>query len=105
VSDGNYLDVIDDLFVGIKGSNPGQPEGFSLVVLPDGHSGEEMIAYVKQAAKKHKLINIIFHGIGGDHLSVTTEAHEQLVKYLAENRDIYWTDTYLNIMKHANDQL
>ena len=103
-SDGNYLDVIDDIFVGIKGSVAGQPQSFSLVVQPNGHSGDEMIAAVKSATQKYKLLNIIFHGIGGDHLSVSTEAHEKLVKFLADNRDIYWTDTYLNIMKYVNGE-
>lgn len=100
-SDGNYLEAIDDLFVGIKGYTPGQPQDFSLVVLPNGHSGDELIAAVESAAQKHKLLNIIFHGIGGDHLSVSAEAHEKLVEYLADNRDIYWTDTYRNIVKHT----
>ena len=48
------------------------------------------------------MVQIIFHGIGGDHLAVSKEAHEQLIKYLAENQDKYWTDTYINIMRYLN---
>jgi hypothetical protein len=32
---------------------------------------------------------------------VSAEAHEQLLQYLAANRDIYWVDSYINIMKVA----
>ncbi len=96
---GEYLPTIKPYFVAIKGAE-GFPEGFSTLFLPEGQSGKELIAYVKNSAKKAKLIQIIFHGVGGDHLAVSAEAHEQLLKYLAENRAIYWTDTYLNIMSH-----
>lgn len=61
-----------------------------------------MIALVENAAKNGGVVNVIFHGVGGDHLSVSTEAHEQLIKYLAGNRDRYWTDSYINIMKYVD---
>lgn len=102
VKDGNYIDAVRDMFVGIKGQEKNVD---ATLIFPNGQSGEELIALVKKAAKQHELVNVLFHGIGADHLSVSAEAHETLVKYLAENRDTYWTDTYLNIMSHVNDQL
>lgn len=104
VSDGNYIEAARGEFVAIKGYEQGLPEGFTSIMFPSGTSGEELIAFVKAAAERGGLANIIFHGIGGDHLTVSTEAHETLLKYLDENREIYWTDTYLNIMKHVNAQ-
>lgn len=98
---GNYLPAIRELFVGIKGAETNLPPGSELL-LPSGTSGAELIALVKKVAEKGGVANIIFHGVGGDHLSVSKEAHEQLVSYLAKNRDTYWTDTYLNIMKYVN---
>ena len=50
------------------------------------------------------MVNFTFHGIGGDHLSVSKEAHDELLKYLAENRGIYWTDTFINIMKYVKQR-
>jgi len=44
------------------------------------------------------MANITFHGIGGDYLSVSRQAHEELLTYLAANRDVYWTDTFITIM-------
>jgi peptidoglycan/xylan/chitin deacetylase (PgdA/CDA1 family) len=32
-----------------------------------------------------------FHGVGGDHLAVTHEAHAELLAYLAAHRDTVWT--------------
>lgn len=101
-SNGNYLPVVRELFVAIKGAENNPPG--SDYLLPAGTSGEELIAFVKKVAEKGGIANIIFHGIGGDHLSVSKEAHEQLIQYLAKNRGTYWTDTYLNIMKHVNTE-
>lgn len=96
VADGNYVETLSDLFVGIKGAEK-IPAEYSAMLLPDGISGKELIDFVKKSAKSGGLVQIIFHGIGGDHLSVSKEAHEQLLKFLANNREMYWTDTYLNI--------
>ncbi|BFM22494.1 polysaccharide deacetylase family protein [Gilvimarinus japonicus] len=104
-SNGNYIPAVRDLFVAIKGDNEQLPDNFATLALPNGQTGDELIAYVQQAAQQHQLINIIFHGIDGDHLAVSSEAHEALVKYLSDNKDTYWTDTYLTIMTHAKAQL
>src|SRR5690606_37153515 len=82
-SDGNYIPAVRDLFVAIKGDDEKLPAEFSTIALPNGESGDELIAYVKQAAQQYKLINIIFHGVGGDHLAVSSEAHEALVQFLS----------------------
>lgn len=100
VADGNYLKVVAKEFVAIKTAE-GFPEGFAVLVMPDGQSGKELIEFVKTSAKSAKLVHVLFHGVGGDHMAVTPAAHEELVKYLAENKKDYWTDTYISIMKHV----
>lgn len=102
VSDGNYIEAARGKFVAIKGYEQGLPEDFSTMTLPDGSSGEELIAFVKAAAQRGGMANIIFHGVGGDHLAVSTQAHEELLEFLAQNRETYWTDSYINIMQHLN---
>ena len=47
------------------------------------------------------MVNITFHGIGGDYLSVSRQAHEELLNHLAAHRDIYWTDSFINIMRYV----
>jgi hypothetical protein len=36
----------------------------------------------------------------GDYLTTSKEAHEELLRFLAEHRREYWTQTYLNIVRH-----
>ncbi len=71
------------------------------VWVPVAVSGAQLIDAAQRAAASGTMVNFTFHGIGGDHLSVSSAAHEQLLAHLAEHRDIYWTDTFLNIMKHV----
>lgn len=107
----NYLPAIKSEFVAIKSAFGGviddmrtlDPYGVT-VIVPIEMSGDELIALVKEAAQKRTMVNFTFHGIGGDHLAVSTAAHEQLLKYLAANKDIYWVDTFINIMRHVKQQ-
>ena len=65
-------------------------------------SGDEMIAYIERAARAGGMAVIMFHGVGGGHsLNVSREAHRQVLRFLDENRDRLWTDTFLAVMKHV----
>lgn len=98
--DGNYLEHIKDLVVATKGSE-NLPPGVVSYDLPSAVTGQQLIAIVEKAAERGGFANIIFHGVGGDHLAVSTQAHAELIAHLAANRATYWTDTYMNIMKHV----
>lgn len=107
----NYIDAIKSEFVAIKAAAGGVTPDMKLVDpyavgvdLPSDVTGQQLIAVVKAAAEKGTMANFTFHGIGGDHLAVSTEAHEELLKYLAENKNVYWVDTFLNIMKHVKEE-
>jgi peptidoglycan/xylan/chitin deacetylase (PgdA/CDA1 family) len=107
----NYVRAVKQEFVAIKslggGVTPdmGELDPYSVsVAVPVGLSGDQLIEMVEEAAEKGTMTNFTFHGIGGDHLSVSTEAHEQLLQYLAENNDVYWVDTFLNIMKYVKSR-
>lgn len=67
-------------------------------------SGRDLIALVRRAAAAGTMVNITFHGVGGDYLAVSREAHEELLAYLSSHRDIYWTDTFIRIMQYVKDQ-
>jgi peptidoglycan/xylan/chitin deacetylase (PgdA/CDA1 family) len=71
------------------------------VMAPVGLSGKELIAIVKRAAEKGTMVNFTFHGVGGDYLTTSREAHRELLQYLAENRKLVWTDTFLNLMRYV----
>ncbi len=100
-SDGDYLPEVLDLFVGVKYIGVKDPYG--VILLPDGHSAKEMIAFIENAPADAKVINILFHGVGGDYLSVSKEEHEKLLDYLVANSDRYWVDTFIAIMKNVTE--
>ena len=102
VSGEDYLPAVRKLFVAIKGFES-EDKTFANWWGPVGVDGSELIDRINaEAAKGTKLFNIIFHGIGGDYLTVSSEAHDQLLKFLAENKETYWIDSYINIMKYAS---
>jgi peptidoglycan/xylan/chitin deacetylase (PgdA/CDA1 family) len=106
-----YLAAVADLFVAMK-TRLGDvvPDMLALdlhsvpVAFPYDISGAELIAIVERAAEQGTMANFTFHGIGGDHLSVSVEAHQQLLQHLADNPDIYWVDTFVNIMSYVRQQ-
>jgi peptidoglycan/xylan/chitin deacetylase (PgdA/CDA1 family) len=106
-----YLPAIRDEFVAIKNIGGSvTPDMRTLdpwavgVGAPAGASGEELIAIVRAAAERGTMANLTFHGVGGDYLAVSEEAHEQLLQHLEANPDIYWVDTFLTIMKYVRAQ-
>ncbi len=74
------------------------------VLAPTDMSGKQLIDLVKAAVAKGTMLNLTFHGVGGDYLGISKDAHEQLLAYLAQNRATVWTDTFLNIAKHVHSQ-
>ena len=107
----NYVTLIKGDFVAIKSGSGGVvPDMDRLdpylvaVTAPEGVTGAQLIDLVKRAAQAGTMINFTFHGIGGDYITVSKQAHEELIQYLAAHRDLYWTDTFLNIMKYVKTQ-
>ncbi|UUZ53723.1 hypothetical protein LP419_34635 [Massilia sp. H-1] len=74
------------------------------VFVPVDTSGKDLIALVEAAGARGTMVNFTFHGIGGDYLAVSAQAHQQLIDYLAAHRQQYWTDSFVTIMKHVKAQ-
>lgn len=74
------------------------------VYFVEGMSGVQLIAIVEKAAAQHALVSLLFHGVGAEHLSVTREAHDELLDHLAKNKARFWTDTMVNVMENARKQ-
>ena len=107
----NYVKLIHGDFVAIKSGFGGVVpdmaalDPYSVAVdAPDGATGAQLIALVQEATRRGTMINFTFHGIGGDYITTSNKAHEELLAYLAAHRDTVWTDTFLNIMKHVKAQ-
>jgi beta-glucanase (GH16 family) len=105
----DYLPAVAPAFVGVKAlmgtgvtaSMAGLDPAAVQVTAPVGLSGAELIALVKQAGAQGTMVNFTFHGVGGDYLGTSDAAHRELLAFLAANRKLYWTDTFLQIMKHV----
>jgi len=109
--DGRYVDAVTPLFVATKRGSGGVVEDMAAldlaavpVLAPEAMTGAQLIALVEDAGRKGTMVNFTFHGIGGDHIQVSREAHEELLDYLAAHRDIYWVDTFLNQMQWVRAQ-
>ena len=74
------------------------------VETPVGLSGPQLIARVEEAARRGTLVSLTFHGIGGDYLTTSRQAHEQLLDHLAAHPDRYWVDSFANIMRFVREQ-
>jgi len=99
----NYVDAIAPMFVAVKSRDEGIAEGSTFLFGSADVTGDELIQFVSEHTRNGVLLNILFHGVGGDHLTTSIEAHEELLKFLAANREMYWVDTYLNIMSYVRD--
>lgn len=66
-----------------------------------GTSGADMIAWVEGVQRSGGLGIVVFHGVGGDHLSVSGEAHGELVAYLKAHEDEIWVARYSEAMDHV----
>ena len=110
--DGDYINALGDLFVGVKmvGGTAVVPDMAALdprnvpAHVPVDATGAQLIALVEEAARRGTMISFTFHGIGGDHLSVSTQAHEELLAFLDAHRDTYWTATFLEQMRWVRQQ-
>lgn len=100
-NDGNYLDAVNKQFVGVKSLEDSR---FASLIGPSDISAREIIKFIEKQPKNIKLVNVLFHGVGGDHLSTTIEEHNKFLDYLVANKDKYWVDTYRNIMLAKNQK-
>jgi hypothetical protein len=67
-----------------------------------GKSGAEMIAWVEDVVRKGGAGVIVFHGVGGDYLNVSADAHAQLVKYLKAHEKDIWTAPFSAVMARVS---
>jgi peptidoglycan-N-acetylglucosamine deacetylase len=66
----------------------------------DSPGGEQLITYVKRVAEARGLGVLQFHGIGGEYLSVSAEAHQALLEYLQAHPEI-WVGTFRAVMDYV----
>ena len=79
------------------------PDSFTApgTFFPETTTGADLIAFVEAARARGGLAVLGFHGVGGDYLKVTAEAHQQLVSYLHDHQDVFWVTTFRQAMDAA----
>lgn len=71
------------------------------VYPPVDVNAERIIDFIEAAAERGTVANLLFHGIGGEYLSVSAEVHQEVVNYLLENQEDYWVDTMINVYSYV----
>ena len=71
------------------------------VFFPDTVTGAELIAFVEATTKRGGLGVLGFHGVGGDYLTVSADAHQQLVQYLKAHQGAIWVATFRQAMDYT----
>jgi len=71
--------------------------------LEDGTSGEKLIAYVKEVVKRGGMGVIMLHGIGGDYITTSSRAHQELITYLKNHRREIWVATFQQAMDYGTN--
>jgi peptidoglycan/xylan/chitin deacetylase (PgdA/CDA1 family) len=66
----------------------------------DQPNGAALIAYASRVRDANGLGVLQFHGVGGDYLEVTAEAHQQLLHWLREHPDV-WVATFQEVMDYV----
>lgn len=66
----------------------------------DEPDGPKLIAYVERVRQAGGLGVLQFHGVGGDYLKVSAQAHQALVDHLRKHPDI-WVGTFQEVMDYV----
>jgi peptidoglycan/xylan/chitin deacetylase (PgdA/CDA1 family) len=69
----------------------------------DHPDGAALIAYVERVRASGGFGVLQFHGVGGDYLEVSAEAHRQLLAYLRAHPEI-WVARFQDLMDHVTRQ-
>jgi peptidoglycan/xylan/chitin deacetylase (PgdA/CDA1 family) len=85
---------------GIPWADPRTLDPFNVpcVSFPTSATAADYIAWVEQVRRAGGLGVIVFHGVGGDWLSVTNEAHRGLLAYLKAHQQEIWVAPFQTVM-------
>ena len=99
----SYVPVIAERFSvgrggGERANNPALIDlAYTWAWAVEDHNAKQLIAYIEKAIVQGYWAIICMHGIGADHLAISTEALAETVDYLSIQRHRIWTDTVVQI--------
>lgn len=72
--------------------------------IEDNTTGTQLIAFVKKVQESGGMGVIMFHGIGGDYITTSVKAHQELIDYLYSNRKDIWIATFQQALDYATQK-
>jgi hypothetical protein len=69
--------------------------------LDDNTTGAQLIAFARKVQQSGGMGIFMFHGISGDYISTSAEAHKELLDYLGSNKKEIWVATFEQAMDHV----
>lgn len=105
----SYVELVAERFLAARSTEPRIADPFteSLELVP-AHDGArtktELIALVDEAEATGGWLVLLFHGVGGDHLAVTSEAHAALLDHLSQRRGAIWTERFGAVAAHVRSR-
>ena len=96
------------MFLGARcdGPIPGSMEKYNVHKTPswglNSPTVEDLINYVEEAKEKGTIAVFMFHSVGGGYLNVGAEEHRKLLEYVHENKDVYYTGSFLEVMNYID---
>lgn len=105
-----YLRFVSEHFFAARGYGAVAsiaPDELSVLSVPDlgftvGRDFRGLLQMADAGLRDHKWSVFTFHGVGGQWLSVSTEAFEELAGYLARHTDI-WTTTFGDAIRYIQE--
>ena len=68
-----------------------------------GYKAEQLTAYIEKVLEQGGAGVILFHGIGGDWISVDAEEHRKMTDFLAAHPEI-WVGTFSDVLTYIKQQ-
>jgi len=101
----SYVPLVAELFVAGRGvgdrvADPNTDPLEQIPAIDGAQPGSALVELVDAAVRQGGWLVLVFHGVGGDYLSVTAQAHETLLKNLADRDDV-WTAPFGTVGRHV----
>ena len=106
-----YLQYVAQYSFGARGAGGGgplNPDEMSVLTVPDlgptdGKDFATLLAMAEQGIRTHQWGIYCFHGVGGEWLSISSDALDQLAAYLELHPEI-WTAPFGDVLRYSQER-
>lgn len=111
IGDSSFINAMKDDFVAARAVRH-EMHGLGKIDLynvdcygVNGETGQQLIAWAKQAISSHSLLVVLFHGVGGGNaLNVTVAAHREFLQFLKAHPDEIWVAPLIEIADYVKSK-